>query len=154
MPNNPVLVRCKSCRTLNRVPYDKLPANPVCGQCKTPLEVPRYPLNVTTTSYEQQVKDWPGLLLAEFWAKWCGYCRKIEPFMNELASKRAGSLKIIRVDVDAEPVLASRFTIKATPTFILYRNGRQIGRLDGAPAHDAELVQWIDQTMLRSAPAG
>jgi thioredoxin 2 len=146
MPNDPVLVRCKSCGTLNRVPYDKLFAHPVCGQCKTLLEVPRSPYNVTTASYDQQVRDWPELLLAEFWAKWCGYCRKIEPFMNELASKRAGILKIIRVDVDAEPVLASRFIIKATPTFILYRNGRQIGRLDGAPAHDAELIQWIETT--------
>jgi thioredoxin 2 len=151
--NDPVLVRCRSCRTLNRVPYDKLVAHPVCGQCKTLLEVPRYPLNVTTASYEQQVQDWPELLLAEFWAKWCGYCRKIEPFMNDLASKRAGGLKIIRVDVDAEPILASRFIVKATPTFILYRNGRQLGRLDGAPAHDYELIQWIDQTAIRSSTA-
>ena len=153
MPNDRVLVRCRSCRTLNRVTHEKLFDHPVCGQCKTPLDVPRAPLNVTTMSYDQQVRDWPELLLAEFWARWCGYCRKIEPFLNDLASRRAGDLKIIRVDVDAEPALASRFIIKATPTFILYWNGRQIGRLDGAPAHDSELVQWIDQTMIRSVSA-
>lgn len=146
MPNDPVLVRCKSCGTLNRVPYDKLFAHPVCGQCKTLLEVPRFPLNVTTASYDRQVQDWPELLLAEFWARWCGYCRKIEPFMTELAAKRAGRLKIIRVDVDSEPGLASRFIVKATPTFILYRNGRQLGRMDGAPVQDSDLVDWIDRT--------
>jgi thioredoxin 2 len=146
MPNDPVLVRCKACKTLNRMPYDKLSSHPVCGHCKTPLEIPRYPLNVTAASYDQQVRDWPEVLLAEFWAKWCGYCRKVEPFLNDLAAKRAGRLKIIRVDVDAEPALAGRFIVKATPTFILYRNGRQLGRQDGAPVQDSDLVDWIDRT--------
>ena len=150
MLNDPVLIRCRSCNTLNRVPEDKLSAHPVCGQCKTLIEVPRYPLNVTTTSYDQQVRDWPEFLLAEFWAKWCGYCRMIEPFINELAAKQAGRLKIIRVDVDAEPALAGRFAVKATPTFILYRNGVQLDRLDGAPQQNSDLALWIDQAMARS----
>jgi thioredoxin 2 len=151
MSNDPVLIRCRSCRTLNRMPIEKLSAHPVCGQCKTTLEVPHDSINVTTASYDQQVQDWPELLLAEFWAKWCGYCRMMEPFINELAAKRTGRLKIIRVDVDAEPALARRFNTKATPTFILYRNGVQIGRLDGAPQQNSELEYWIDRTVIQSA---
>lgn len=153
MPNDLILVRCRSCSTLNRIPLDKLSAQPVCGQCKTPLEVPHYPINVTTASYDQQVRDWPELVLAEFWAKWCGYCRMMEPFLNGLAAKRAGRLKIIRIDVDAEPALANRFIIKATPTFILYHNGIQIGRLDGAPAQNSELEYWIDRTITQAGAA-
>ena len=65
--------------------------------------------------------------------------------MNDLASWRAGRLKVVRVDVDAEPDLAKRFTVKATPTFILFKNGAQIARMDGAPKEKLELVQWIDQ---------
>lgn len=152
MPDKPVLLRCRSCRTLNRVPFDKLSAHPICSQCRTRLEFPRAPINGTTASYDQQVRDWPEFLLAEFWARWCGYCRKVEPFVNELAAKRAGRLKIIRIDVDAEPVLAAHFTIKATPTFILYRNGRQLARLDGAPAQDIELQHWIDKAAGLDAP--
>ncbi len=151
MPNDAILVRCKSCGTLNRVPENRLASHPVCGHCKAPLEVPRAPLNVTAASYDQQVRDWPEVLLAEFWAKWCGYCRAIEPFINNLAMKRAGRLKVIRVDVDAEPALARRFTIKATPTFILYRNGRQLSRFDGAPAQHSELEHWIDRTVGQDA---
>jgi thioredoxin 2 len=154
MPNSPVLIRCRSCHTLNQMPLEKLTAHPVCGQCKTALEVPNYPVNVTTTSYDQQVRDWPEILLAEFWAKWCGYCRIMEPFINELAGRRAGRLKIIRVDVDAEPGLAGRFATRATPTFILYRNGVQIGRLDGAPQQNSELEYWIDRTVIQSSAAG
>jgi thioredoxin 2 len=146
MPNTPVILRCRVCRTLNRVPGDGLDRHPVCGQCKAQLEFPRAPINVTAASYDQQVSDWPGIVLAEFWAKWCGYCRAIEPYLNDLAAKRAGRLKIIRVDVDAEQPLARRFTIKATPTFILYRNGRQLARMDGAPQQQSDLEHWIDRT--------
>jgi thioredoxin 2 len=65
--------------------------------------------------------------------------------VNDLASWRAGKLKVIKVDIDAEPALAQRFTIKATPTFILYRSGRQLARMDGAPKEKLELIQWVDR---------
>jgi thioredoxin len=107
---------------------------------------------VSAATYDQQVADWPEILLAEFWAKWCGYCRGIEPFLNDLAARRAGRLKIVRVDVDSEQQLARRFLIKATPTFVLYRNGAQVARFDGAPTQHRELEYWIDQAMLQSAP--
>lgn len=145
MPNEPVLLRCSACRTLNRVPVDKLSANPRCGQCKTPLEFPRFPLNATTATIDREVSDWPEYVLVEFWAKWCGYCRIIEPVINDLASWRAGRLKVAKIDIDAEPALGQRFTVKATPTFILFKNGSQIARLDGAPKEKIQLVQWVDQ---------
>jgi len=77
----------------------------------------------------------------------------MEPFLNGLADKRAGRLKVVRIDVDAEPALASRFLIKATPTFILYRNGNQIGRLDGAPENYTDLELWIDRAIIQAGTA-
>jgi thioredoxin 2 len=147
MPNGTVIIRCKACRTLNRVPYEKLSGHPVCGQCKTPLDFPRMPVTATAATFEREIFDWPEYVLLEFWAKWCGYCRMVEPVVNDLASWRAGRLKVVRVDVDAEPDLARRFTVKATPTFILFKNGAQIARLDGAPKEKLDLVQWLDQIM-------
>jgi thioredoxin 2 len=145
MTGRSILVRCSTCRTLNRVPPDKLSANPVCGQCKTPLEVPRFPVIATAGTFDREVFDWPEYVLVEFWAKWCGYCRMVEPVINDLASWRAGSLKVVRIDIDVEPGLARRFVVKATPTFILFKNGVQAGRLDGAPKEKLHLVQWVDQ---------
>lgn len=145
MTNTPVLLRCRSCRTLNRVPADKLAGAPHCGQCKAQLSFPAAPVNATAASYDQTVNDWPEFTLAEFWAKWCGYCRMVEPVVNDLASWKAGRMQVLRVDVDAEPALAQRFHVKATPTFIMYRNGQQLGRIDGAPKEKLDLVRWVDQ---------
>ena len=140
-----VLLRCRSCKTLNRVPADKLAGGPLCGQCKTPLSFPDQPVNATTASFDQAVNEWPEFTLVEFWAKWCGYCRMVEPVVNDLASWKAGRMQVLKVDVDAEPALAQRFHVKATPTIIMYRNGQQLGRIDGAPKEKLDLVRWVDQ---------
>ena len=147
MTRHSLLIRCRSCRTINRVPDDKLGSHPVCGQCKTALDVPRAPINATTSVFDREVNDWPEFVLVEFWAKWCGYCRMVEPVVNDIAAWRAGRLKVLKVDVDAEPDLARRFATRATPTFILYRNGQQLARMDGAPKEKLELVQWLDRYM-------
>ncbi len=145
MPNGSVLLRCAECKALNRVPAEKLSAHPVCGQCRKSLDFPRTALTATEATLDHEIFDWPEYALLEFWAKWCGYCRMVEPVVNDIASWRAGRLKVVRVDVDAEPTLARRFTVKATPTFILFRNGTQVARMDGAPKEKLDLVQWIDR---------
>jgi len=147
MTDTSVLIRCNTCRTLNRVPADKLSSHPVCGQCKTPLSFPRTPVVGTASNFEHEIFDWPEYALLEFWARWCGYCRMAEPVVNDLADWRAGRLKIVKVDVDAEQALARRFMVKATPTFVLFKNGVQVARLDGAPKEKIELVQWLDSVM-------
>ena len=147
MPDRSILIRCSSCKTLNRVPPEKLESHPVCGQCKKVLEFPRAPINATAATFEREIFEWPEFVLLEFWAKWCGYCRMVEPVVNDLATWKAGRLKVVRVDVDAEPGLSQRFMVKATPTFVVFKNGTQIARMDGAPKDKIDLVQWIDQIM-------
>ncbi len=149
MTSDKIIVRCGACRTLNNVPAEKLKARPLCGQCKAPLSVPHAPVEGTGSTFDQELGDWPGALLVEFWAKWCGYCRMVEPVVNDLANWRAGTLKVIRVDIDSEPALAKQFKVHATPTFILFRNGGQAARMDGAPKEKIDLVQWVDHHLPR-----
>ena len=145
MANEPLLLRCHSCKALNRVPPDRLSSHPICGKCKTPLNIPKSPVDATTATFEHEVFDWPEYVLLEFWAKWCGYCRMVEPVVNDLASWRAGRLKVVKVDIDTEPALAKQYMVKGTPSFYLYKNGTQIARREGAPKEKIELVQWVDQ---------
>jgi thioredoxin 2 len=147
MSNDPLLLRCTSCSALNRVPADRLSGHPHCGQCKTVLTYPSTPLTATTATFDREISSWPGFVLVYFWATWCGYCQMIEPVVNDMARWKAGRLKVIKVEVDKEPAISGRFNMRATPTFLLYRNGQEIGRMDGAPKEKIEFVQWLDRMM-------
>lgn len=146
MQTDTILLRCKSCRTLNRLPAGKLTGRPVCGKCKNGLEFPRKPVYATASTFDHEINDWPMAMLVEFFAQWCGHCRAIEPSVNDIASRRAGFLKVLKVDVDREPSLSGRFSVRGTPAFLLFRNGRLIGRLDGAPKAHSELEDWVLRT--------
>ena len=145
MPSSSVILRCPSCRTLNRVPADKLASGPICGSCKAGLRFPSAPLNATTASFDREVNDWPETLLIEFWSVTCGYCQMVAPVVNDIARWKAGRLKVIKVDVQSELPLAQRFQAMATPTFIVLRNGQPLARIDGAPKEKIDLVRWVDQ---------
>lgn len=144
-----ILLRCSSCSSLNRVPSARISAGPKCGQCKTPLTAPREPLAVSAANFDRELTAWPETLLAEFWAMGCGYCRMMEPVVKDLARWNAGRLKVVTIEINAEPALAQRFQVRGTPTFVLFQRGTQIARMDGAPKEKLDLIRWIDQYLPR-----
>ncbi|MEW6584663.1 MAG: thioredoxin TrxC [Nitrospirota bacterium] len=147
MTGKSVLLRCSRCGAVNRVPEDRLNENPKCGKCRSFLEFPRHPVDVTSGNFDKEVLHWPGAVLVEFWAPWCGYCRSLAPSIMEIAGERAGRLKVVRVNVEAEQSLGARFQIRATPTFVLYRNGVKLADVAGALPRD-QLEAWIDSALL------
>jgi thioredoxin-like negative regulator of GroEL len=87
------------------------------------------------------------VLLVEFYTNWCGHCRAVEPIVNEIATEHAGFVKVLRIDVDSEPGLSARFSVKGTPTFLLYKKGHLLGRIDGAPKAHRALRDWVLQAL-------
>jgi len=145
MTDAPALLRCKSCKTVNRVPIDKLESQPICGKCKTLLEFIKTPIHGTSANFKQEL-DFPGTVLVEFWAKWCGACRLVVPALDEIAHQMAGQIKVIKVDVDEESQLARSFDVQATPTFVLYRNGHKVNQIAGALSV-TQMEDWIDRSL-------
>jgi thioredoxin 2 len=143
MANDSALLRCKSCNALNRVPAKRLSQNPICGKCKALLDFPFQSINATTASFDQELSAWFETALVVFWDKQSALFKTIDPTVADIAFSRAGKLKVLKVDVDSEPGLASLYSVQASPTFIAFRNSKQLGRMDGTPRESAELVQWV-----------
>ena len=88
--------------------------------------------DVTDTTFQTEVLESETPVLVDFWAPWCGPCRVIAPSLEEIADEQAESLRIVKVNVDENQQTAAQFGILAIPTLLLFRNGAEAKRIQGA----------------------
>ncbi|MES2508102.1 MAG: thioredoxin [Verrucomicrobiota bacterium] len=102
------------------------------------------PLSSQGTSYStlSEVKNSSVPVLVEFYADWCGPCRTVGPVVEELSHEVAGRAKVVRLDVDVESDLAASHGIRSIPTFIAFKNGREVARESGAISK-ARMLQML-----------
>jgi thioredoxin 2 len=138
-----VELRCPSCGQRNRVSVGRLADRPVCGRCKQGL-TPAEPVEATDATFDEEVVHSPLPVLVDFWADWCGPCRMVAPVLRDIAKERAGRVKIVKLDVDANPITASRFRVQSIPALKLFRDGRLVDELAGA-LPKPQLLGWLDR---------
>jgi thioredoxin 1 len=88
--------------------------------------------DVTDTTFQAEVLESETPVLVDFWAPWCGPCRVIAPSLEEIADEQAESLRIVKVNVDENQQTAAQFGVLAIPTLLLFRNGAEAKRIQGA----------------------
>src|SRR3712207_9008010 len=96
---------------------------------------------VTDTTFQAEVLENDTPVLVDFWAPWCGPCRVVAPILEEIASER-DDLRIMKLNVDDNQQTAAQFGILAIPTMVLFRNGAEAKRIQGAlrsEEHTSEL---------------
>lgn len=147
MANDTALLRCGSCKALNRVPVKKLAQNPLCGKCKALLDFPFQAVTASAAAFDQELASWFETVLVAFWSKGCDLCKTVEDAVADIAFTQAGRLKVVKVDVDADPALVQLFSIQTAPTFLTFRDSKQVARLDGAPRDPLELLPWVQASM-------
>ncbi len=89
-------------------------------------------MKVTTGTFEAEVVKSAIPVVVDFWAEWCGPCRMIAPVLKELAKDYKDKLKLVKINVDEEPDLASRFGIQSIPTLLFFKGGQMVKQQIGA----------------------
>ena len=132
------LKRCVKCGAMNRVKTGTA-QKAVCGRCKTPLSAETKPVIVTDANFAAEVEQSPVPVLLDLWAAWCRPCRMIAPVIEQLARELAGKARVGKLDVDQNPLTASRFQARSIPTLLIFKEGREVDRLIGLQSKEAIL---------------
>lgn len=91
-----------------------------------------YTLDVTGSTWETEVLQYKGLVLADFWAAWCGPCKIVGPVIDEIAKEYNEKVKVVKVNTDENPDLASRYKIMGIPTLMFVKDGNIVDTMVGA----------------------
>lgn len=96
-------------------------------------------IELTNNNFEEEVLNSDIPVLVDFWASWCMPCKMMAPIVEEIAKIKEGSVKVCKVNVDEEPELASKYGIMSIPTFLVFKNGKNVNMTVG--------VQNIDEIL-------
>jgi thioredoxin 2 len=124
----------------------------VCGKCKKPLSAAREPITVTDANFASAVEASPVPVLLDLWAPWCGPCRMIAPVIEQLASEMAGRVRVAKLNVDDNPVTASRFNIKSIPALLILKGGGEVDRMVGVQPKQ-EIARRLERAIAERASA-
>ncbi len=101
---------------------------------------------VTDDSFVSDVLQSDKLVLVDFWAEWCGPCRKVAPVLEEIANEMSDKVTVVKLDIDANPETARAYRVMSVPTLTIFKQGRPVQSVAGAKPK-ADIVRLIEAAL-------
>lgn len=100
----------------------------------------------TDKTFKSDVLDQPGVVLVDFWAPWCMPCKMLGPIIDKLDRDYEGKARVVKVNVDENPAVSMQYGIRAIPTIMIFKDGRELERIPGL-LPDRALRQLLDKAL-------
>ena len=100
--------------------------------------------HVSDSTFEQDVVGASETVLVDFWAPWCGPCKRVGPVLEELAQKLEGRLRVAKMNVDENPTVPSQLGVRSIPTLVVYKGGKAVDSRVGAMSLE-ELENFVSE---------
>jgi thioredoxin 1 len=104
------------------------------------------PTPVSDSTFDAEVLHASEPVLVDFWAEWCGPCKMIAPFLEDLATDMAGRVTVAKVNIDQNPQSPMKYGVRGIPTMILFRNGQAVATKIGA-LPKSKLYEWVESVL-------
>jgi thioredoxin 1 len=103
-------------------------------------------INVTDSTFEQEVLSSEIPVLLDYWAEWCGPCKMIAPILNDIADEYFGKIKVAKLNIDENPGTPAKFGVRGIPTLMIFKSGSIEATKVGAMSK-SQLSAFIDSTI-------
>jgi len=102
--------------------------------------------DVTDATFDAEVLGSDTPVVVDFWAEWCGPCKRMSPILDEIASEHGDKIRVVKLNVDENPAMTMRYGITGIPAFKVFRGGEEVKEIVGAmpkPVFERELAEFL-----------